>query len=224
MNVVINYYYSSFLNVLFCLVSQETLRVIWGSGGCKCERASPCHWLQMKFINVEHHHCSVIWVTDWLSVLIQRRNLSLENYQYQSLAGMVSSSPGQQPMGPMRTLSFRCRSLTIPKKAGISQSQADCALSTLQASRPTHLITSHFRVWFKATGPNLFLLKPWQVSLRVAHPVSGCLSFSQGCEPGLLQPLGKACSLAGLCMGCTELTGAWLNISGTGMSHEQTFQ
>lgn len=111
-----------------------------------------------------------MWVTDWLSVLIQRRNLSLENYQYQRLAGMVSSSPGPQLTGRMRALSFRCRSLRIPKKPGISQSQADCALWMSQASRPTHLITSHFTVWFEATGPNPFLLKPWQVSFQVTHP------------------------------------------------------
>lgn len=85
---------------------------------------------------------------------------------------MVSSSPGQQPTGPMSTLSFRCRSLTIPKKPGISQSQADCALWMLQVSRPTHLITSHFVVWFKATGPNPFLLTPWQVPFQVTHSVS----------------------------------------------------
>ena len=46
----------------------------------------------------------------------------------------------------------------------------------------------------------------------------------QGCEPELLQLLGKACSLGWLCMGCTELIKAWLNISGMEMSHDQTFQ
>lgn len=88
---------------------------------------------------------------------------------------MVSSSPGQQLTGPMRTLSFRCRRLTTQKKPGISRSQADCALWMLQASRPTHLITSHFMVWLTATEPNPFLLKLQQVSFR---PVSWLPSFA----------------------------------------------
>lgn len=59
-----------------------------------------------------------------------------------------------------------------------------------------------------------------------SHPFGLVAAFlcERGCEPELLPLRHNACSLGWLCVGCTELIKAWLNISGMERSHDQTFQ